>query len=212
MKREGRLCWSEKMPEGSVVRRLLLRVNVKGVKKEGMIMEWKGNEGEWGKRDQWRWKREGRKDCWNEDMEEKRGMKESEMEEEMRGNEESWERIDHETHQMEWRWESYNQDRWRKEKWRERLKMRWWRKRVGWKRVKWKRGNERKWRELRERIDHQTHQMEGRWESYNQGWWRKEKLKGEIEYEVMEEEREIREITKAVESIESPRFNWNKTV
>ena len=32
-------------------------------------------------------------------------------------------------------------------------------------------------------------------------------MKGEIEDEVMEEEREIREITKAVESIESPRFN-----
>ena len=37
-------------------------------------------------------------------------------------------------------------------------------------------------------------------------------MKGEIEDEVMEEEREIREITKAVESIESPRFNWNKIV
>ena len=32
-------------------------------------------------------------------------------------------------------------------------------------------------------------------------------MKGEIEDEVMEEEREIREPTKAVESIESPRFN-----
>ena len=37
-------------------------------------------------------------------------------------------------------------------------------------------------------------------------------MEGEIEDEVMVEEREIREITKAVESIESPRFNWNKTV
>ena len=37
-------------------------------------------------------------------------------------------------------------------------------------------------------------------------------MKGEIEDEVMEEEREIREIMKAVESIESPRFNWNKIV
>ena len=37
-------------------------------------------------------------------------------------------------------------------------------------------------------------------------------MKGEIEDEVMEEEREIRESTKAVESIESPRFNWNKIV
>ena len=37
-------------------------------------------------------------------------------------------------------------------------------------------------------------------------------MKGEIEDEVMKEEREIREITKAVESIESPRFNWNKIV
>ena len=37
-------------------------------------------------------------------------------------------------------------------------------------------------------------------------------MKGEIEDKVMEEEREIREITKGVESIESPRFNWNKTV
>ena len=32
-------------------------------------------------------------------------------------------------------------------------------------------------------------------------------MKGEIEDEVMEEVREIRESTKAVESIESPRFN-----
>ena len=32
-------------------------------------------------------------------------------------------------------------------------------------------------------------------------------MKEEIEDEVMEEEREIREITKVVESIESPRFN-----
>ena len=37
-------------------------------------------------------------------------------------------------------------------------------------------------------------------------------MKGEIEDEVMEEEREIRERTKAVESIESPRFNRNKIV
>ena len=37
-------------------------------------------------------------------------------------------------------------------------------------------------------------------------------MKGEIEDEVMEEERNKREITKAVESIESPRFNRNKTV
>ena len=35
----------------------------------------------------------------------------------------------------------------------------------------------------------------------------KREMKGEIEDEVMEEEREIKEITKAVESIESPRFN-----
>ena len=45
MKREERLCWSEKIPEGSVVRLLLLRVNVKRVKKEEMIMERKGNGG-----------------------------------------------------------------------------------------------------------------------------------------------------------------------
>ena len=32
-------------------------------------------------------------------------------------------------------------------------------------------------------------------------------MKGEIEDEVMEEEREIREKTKVFESIESPRFN-----
>ena len=32
-------------------------------------------------------------------------------------------------------------------------------------------------------------------------------MKGEIENDVVEEEREIREITKAVKSIESPRFN-----
>ena len=37
-------------------------------------------------------------------------------------------------------------------------------------------------------------------------------MKGEIEDEVMEEEKDEREWTKAVESIESPRFNWNKTV
>ena len=37
-------------------------------------------------------------------------------------------------------------------------------------------------------------------------------MKEEIEDEVMEEEREIRERTKAVESIESPRFNCNKIV
>ena len=45
MKRVERLYRTEKIPEGSVVRQLLLRANVKGVKKEGMIMEWKGNEG-----------------------------------------------------------------------------------------------------------------------------------------------------------------------
>ena len=38
-KRPERMCRSEKISEGSVVRRLLLRVNVKRVKKEGMIME-----------------------------------------------------------------------------------------------------------------------------------------------------------------------------
>lgn len=32
-------------------------------------------------------------------------------------------------------------------------------------------------------------------------------MNGEIEDEVMEEEREMREIKKVVESIESPRFN-----
>ncbi len=45
MKKEVRLRWSEKMPEGSVVRQLLLRLNVKGVKKErddnGMEREWR---------------------------------------------------------------------------------------------------------------------------------------------------------------------------
>ena len=45
VKRVERLCMSEKIPEGSVVRWLLWRVNVKGVKKEGIIMEWKGNGG-----------------------------------------------------------------------------------------------------------------------------------------------------------------------
>ena len=45
MKRVERLCWSEKIPEGSVVRRLLPSQNVKGEKKEGMIMEWEGNGG-----------------------------------------------------------------------------------------------------------------------------------------------------------------------
>ena len=37
-------------------------------------------------------------------------------------------------------------------------------------------------------------------------------MKGEIEDDVMEEEREMRERKKVVESIESPRFNWNKFV
>ena len=37
-------------------------------------------------------------------------------------------------------------------------------------------------------------------------------IKGDIEDEVMVEEKEIREIRKVVESIESPRLNWNKTV
>ena len=45
IKRVERPCRSEKIPEGSVVRWLLLRENVKGVMKEGMIMEWKGNGG-----------------------------------------------------------------------------------------------------------------------------------------------------------------------
>ena len=38
-------------------------------------------------------------------------------------------------------------------------------------------------------------------------WIDEDEMKGEIEDEVMEEEREIRKRTKAVESIESPRFN-----
>ena len=45
MKRVERLCRSEKIPEGSVVRWLSKRENMKEVKKEGMIMEWKGNGG-----------------------------------------------------------------------------------------------------------------------------------------------------------------------
>ena len=45
MKRLERLCWSGQIPEGSVVRLLLLRENAKGVKKEGMIIEWNGNGG-----------------------------------------------------------------------------------------------------------------------------------------------------------------------
>ena len=44
MKRVERLCLSEKIPEGSAVRQLLSRANVKGGE-EGMIMEWKGNGG-----------------------------------------------------------------------------------------------------------------------------------------------------------------------
>ena len=43
-KREESLCRSEKIPEGSVVRWLLLRRNVKGVKKgddNGMEWEWR---------------------------------------------------------------------------------------------------------------------------------------------------------------------------
>ena len=39
-----------------------------------------------------------------------------------------------------------------------------------------------------------------------------DEMDGVIEDEVMEEEREIREKTKVVESIESPRFNWKKIV
>ena len=38
-------------------------------------------------------------------------------------------------------------------------------------------------------------------------WMEEREMKGEIEDEVMEEEREIREITNVVESIESPSFN-----
>lgn len=38
-------------------------------------------------------------------------------------------------------------------------------------------------------------------------WMEEGEMKGEIEDEVMEEEKEIRERTKVVESIESPRFN-----
>ena len=45
MKREERLCKSEKMPEGRLVRWFSKSWNGKGMKKEGMIMEWKGNEG-----------------------------------------------------------------------------------------------------------------------------------------------------------------------
>ena len=52
MKRVERLCRSVKIPEGSVVRWLLWRSNVKGVKKEKMIRDWKGNGGKRGKRDQ----------------------------------------------------------------------------------------------------------------------------------------------------------------
>ena len=79
MKRVERLCWSEKIPEGSVVRRLLLRVNVKGVKKEGMIMEWKGMEVSEGRETSEDGRVKGGKPVdikiWR-----KRGMKESEME------------------------------------------------------------------------------------------------------------------------------------
>ena len=38
-------------------------------------------------------------------------------------------------------------------------------------------------------------------------WMEEREMKGEIEDEVIEGESEIREITKVVESIESPRFN-----
>ena len=37
-------------------------------------------------------------------------------------------------------------------------------------------------------------------------------MKGEIEDVMMKEEREMRERTKVVESIESTRFNWSETV
>ena len=46
MKREVRLCWSEKIPEGSVVRRLMLRVIVKGGEERG---DDNGMESEWRK-------------------------------------------------------------------------------------------------------------------------------------------------------------------
>ena len=46
MKKVERLCKLEKIPEGIVARLLLLRENVKGVKKEWMIMERKGKETE----------------------------------------------------------------------------------------------------------------------------------------------------------------------
>ena len=38
------------------------------------------------------------------------------------------------------------------------------------------------------------------------------KMKGKFEDEVMEEEKEMKEKSKVVESIESPIFNWNKIV
>ena len=38
-------------------------------------------------------------------------------------------------------------------------------------------------------------------------WVEEREMKGEIQDEVMEEEREVRERTKIVQSIESPRFN-----
>ena len=37
-------------------------------------------------------------------------------------------------------------------------------------------------------------------------------MKGEIKEEVIKKNREMKEPTKDAESIESPRFNWNKTV
>ena len=44
MKRIERLCSSEKIPEGSVVKRFVPSENVKGMKKEGTTTEWSGGK------------------------------------------------------------------------------------------------------------------------------------------------------------------------
>ena len=72
----------------------------------------------------------------------------------------------------------------------------------------------RKWEEMKrvEREDRPSNTSDGREVRGLKPRSMEEGMKWEIEDEVMEEEREIREITKVVESIESPRFNWNKFV
>ena len=54
--------------------------------------------------------------------------------------------------------------------------------------------------------DQKTHQMEERRECWNQGLWKKREMNGEIEDEVIVEEKELRERMKVVQSIKNTRF------